>query len=305
VLTAGLGRRLQPLTSWRAKPALPVAGTTLVERIIEGLASQGVRDLILNLHHLPETVTAILGDGAGHGVRVRYSFEQPLLGSAGGPRRAFSLIEDDRLWLVNGDTLAHVDLAAMAASHAASDALVTMAVIPNHDPAHYSGVLVDGSDSVTGFSRRGSPDPSWHFVGTQIAEREAFDAVPEGVRSESVNGIYPELMAQRPGAVRVYQARTQFLDIGTTADYLDACLTLAGSPDNEALRGQRTFVAADAVLDATVLWDDVRVGSRARLTRCVVTSGVTIPGDFSADGQVVEPSAAGGLQLTPISRRTM
>ena len=88
MLAAGLGTRLQPLTSWRAKPALPVAGETLVERIIEGLSSQGVRDLVLNLHHLPETVTGVLGDGGAHGVRIRYSFEQLLLGSAGGPRRS-------------------------------------------------------------------------------------------------------------------------------------------------------------------------------------------------------------------------
>jgi NDP-sugar pyrophosphorylase family protein len=110
VLTAGLGTRLQPLTSWRAKPALPVAGTTLIERILKGLASQGVRDLVLNLHHLPETITMVLGDGSAHGVRIRYSYEQPLLGSGGGPRRAFDLVEDDRLLLVNGDTLARVDL---------------------------------------------------------------------------------------------------------------------------------------------------------------------------------------------------
>ena len=73
MLTAGLGTRLQPLTSWRAKPALPVAGATLIERILEGLASQGVRDLVLNLHHLPETITMVLGDGTAHGVRIRYS----------------------------------------------------------------------------------------------------------------------------------------------------------------------------------------------------------------------------------------
>jgi len=302
VLTAGLGTRLRPLTSWRAKPALPVAGRTLVERIIERLAAQGVRDLILNLHHLPETVTGILGDGTRHGVRVRYSFEQPLLGSAGGPRRAFSLVDADRLWLVNGDTLATIDLDAMAASHAASGALVTMAVIPNHDPVHYSGVLIDGSDAVTGFSRRGSSERSWHFVGTQLAEREAFCGVLDGVRSESVNGVYPELIARQPGAVRVFRADTAFLDIGTTADYLEACLSLAGAADTPSLRGDRTSVAPDATLRWTVLWDDVRVGSRAQLTRCVVTSGVSIPDDFRADLQIVEPSADGELRLTPISR---
>lgn len=302
VLTAGLGTRLQPLTSWRAKPALPVGGTTLVERIVHGLAAQGVHDLILNLHHLPETITGILGDGSGHGVRVRYSFEQPLLGSAGGPRRAFSLVDDDRLWLVNGDTLAGVDLNAMAAHHAASGALVTMAVIPNPNPAHYGGVLIDERDAVTGFSRRGTLEPSWHFVGTQLAERVAFGGVADGVRSESVNGIYPELIAQQPGAVRVFRAELEFLDIGTTADYLDACVALAGAPDAAALRGARTSVASDAVLRSTVLWDDVQVGSRAQLTRCVVTSGVSIPEGFAADGQVVEPTETGELRLTPIVR---
>jgi NDP-sugar pyrophosphorylase family protein len=302
VLTAGLGTRLQPLTSWRAKPALPVAGRTLVERIVAGLVAHDIHDLILNLHHLPETITGILGDGGGHDARIRYSFEQPLLGSAGGPRRGFSLVDDERLWLVNGDTLANVDLASMAASHARSGALVTMAVIPNPDPVHYSGVLVNAAGAVTGFSRRGSSEESWHFVGTQLAERETFDGVPDGTRAESVNGIYPELIARRPGAVRVFRTDSAFLDIGTPSDYLDACVSLAGAADDASLRGARTVVAPDAALRSTVLWDDVRVGSRVRLTRCVVMSGASIPDHFTADSQVIEPSGT-GLRLTPISRR--
>jgi mannose-1-phosphate guanylyltransferase len=212
-------------------------------------------------------------------------------------------VDDDRLWLVNGDTLATVDLDAMAASHAASGALVTMAVTPNHDPTHYGGVLIDGSDAITGFSRRGSSETSWHFVGTQLAEREAFDGVPDHVRSESVNGLYPKLIAKQPGAVRVFRGDAEFLDIGTTADYLEACLALAGAPGGPALRGERTSVAPDATLRSTVLWDDVRVASRAQLTRCIVTSGVSIPDDFAAESQVIESSADGTLRLTPISRR--
>ena len=65
VLTAGLGTRLQPLTSVRAKPAMPVAGVPLVERIAGRLAAAGVAELVLNLHHLPETVTTV-ADAAYH-----------------------------------------------------------------------------------------------------------------------------------------------------------------------------------------------------------------------------------------------
>src|SRR5882724_8601582 len=106
VLTAGLGTRLQPLTSVRAKPAIPVAGEPLVRRIITWLSGQGVTELVLNLHHLPHTLTTVVGDGGDLGVRVRYSWEQPLvLGSAGGPRHALPMISsNDAFFLVNGDT---------------------------------------------------------------------------------------------------------------------------------------------------------------------------------------------------------
>src|SRR6266705_2339360 len=93
VLTAGLGTRLRPLTNVRAKPAIPVAGEPMICRIIAWLASRGGTDLVLNLHHRPDTIAAVVGDGADLGARVRYSWEQPVvLGSAGGPRQALPIV---------------------------------------------------------------------------------------------------------------------------------------------------------------------------------------------------------------------
>jgi mannose-1-phosphate guanylyltransferase len=71
VLTAGLGTRLEPLSRVRAKPAVPIAGQPLIGRIIRWLTGQHVRDLVLNLHHLPESITRHVGDGSGLGARVR------------------------------------------------------------------------------------------------------------------------------------------------------------------------------------------------------------------------------------------
>ena len=69
---------------------MPVAGEPLVRRLLRYGARWGIRDFVLNLHYLPETITAHVGDGADLGVRVRYSFESPVLGSAGGPRKALA-----------------------------------------------------------------------------------------------------------------------------------------------------------------------------------------------------------------------
>src|SRR5688572_5076442 len=134
VLTAGLATRLRPLSRVRAKAALPVAGHPLVHRIIRWLSATGVRDLVLNLHHLPHTITASVGDGAGLGVRVRYSWEMPVLGSAGGPRRALPLLDTSPFLIVNGDTITDVDLVDVVETHRRSGALVTMALVPNAEP---------------------------------------------------------------------------------------------------------------------------------------------------------------------------
>ena len=79
-------------------------------------------DVVLNLHHLPETIAAVVGDGADLGVRVRYSWEQPVLGSAGGPRHALPLLTDGGDDAVPDRQRRHADRrrrrSAMRASHA-------------------------------------------------------------------------------------------------------------------------------------------------------------------------------------------
>ena len=296
VLAAGLGTRLRPLTADRAKPALAVAGPTLIERILEELSRHGIRDVLLNLHYRPETITAVVGDGSALGLSVRYSWEVPLLGSGGGPRRAFSLVADDRLWLVNGDTLTDVHLPAMAAEHTASDALVTMAVIPNPAPERYGGVVVTAQGEVTAFMPRGWAGATWHFVGVQIAERDAFASLADGVPADSVGPLYHRLMASRPGAVRAFRSNARFVDIGTPRDYLDTCLSLAGSP---LVAGVRAEVAPSATLEQCVLWNDVRIGRGARLRRVVVGDGVHLPDRYQADNAVVVAGPR-GLEVTPL-----
>ena len=274
VLTAGLGTRLHPLTAVRAKPAVPVAGQPLAGRILTWLASWGVRDAVLNLHHRPDTVTGAVGDGRRFGVRVRYSWEPVILGSAGGPARALPLLDAPRFLLVNGDTLTNVDLATMAREHAGTGARVTMAVVPNPDPRHYGGVLVSPDGALAGFSRRGPQNAGWHFVGIQIVEAEVFAGLAPDTPAESVAGVYRELVAADPGAVRAFRCDASFHDIGTAADYLETSLAFArlDGAGEAVLCGDGCRVAPEAHLDRCVLWDRVRVGSGAALESCVVAS---------------------------------
>jgi NDP-sugar pyrophosphorylase family protein len=278
VLTAGLGTRLRPLTLARAKAAVPVAGVPLVTRILRWLRGHDITEAVLNLHHRPETLTAVVGEGRDLGMSVRYSWEQPILGSAGGPKRAIPLIERDPFLIVNGDTLTDVDLQALWQEHLRSGAIVTMALVPNPAPDKYGGAVVDAEGWVTGFTRRGSGIPSFHFIGAQVTAHAAFALVPDGMAGESVIGVYPIMMQERSRIVRAFISEASFLDIGTPRDYVDTNVSIAAAEGSDPwTRGARVRVAPSARITRSILWDDVTIGEGAELDDCVVADGVTIP----------------------------
>ena len=314
VLTAGRGTRLAPLSRLRAKPALPVAGVPLAGRILRWLAGAGVRRAVLNLHHLPDTIVAAVGDGSGFGVEVQYSRERILLGSAGGPARALPLIAADRFLLVNGDSLTNLDLAAFAAAHRASGAAVTLALVPNPDPLHYGGVVVDGEGRITGFTAPGPANEGWHFIGIQAVEARVVAALDPDQPSDTVGAVYRGMTAREPGAIRAFVSEATFADIGTAADYLDTCLALGRAEGlGEVQTGERTTLAAGSRVSRSVLWDDVRVGAGAVLDECVVADGAVVPpgARFSRlvvmrdDGRQPEPGEArlGALLVSPLDAR--
>jgi NDP-sugar pyrophosphorylase family protein len=272
VLTAGLATRLQPLSSVRAKAALPVAGTPLVLRILRWLRDAGTTRAVLNLHHRPETITRLVGDGSTVGLEVRYSWEAGILGSAGGPARALPLLAADRFLIVNGDTLADVDLRAMATQHIETNALVTLAVVDGRP--NYNGVLADEHGIVRGFGREAG---AFHFIGIQIVNASVFAGVSPDVKSETVHGIYPDLIASRPGAIRLFRTGAEFFDIGSPRDYLDTAVTIAEREGAPLDRGRDCRIAADAALADTILWDRVTVGPGATLSECVVADDVIVP----------------------------
>jgi NDP-sugar pyrophosphorylase family protein len=312
-LTAGVGTRLRPLTDVRAKPAVPVAGVPLVSRILRALRTQGLTHAVLNLHHRPATLTALIGEGREFGLKVRYSWEQPVLGSAGGPRHALPLLDSDPFLLVNGDTLNDVDYQAMWREHRDSGALVTIALIPNPDPAWYNGVLVDDEGWVRGFAKAGQAPRSYHIIGAQIAAHRAFLRVPDGQPAESTWGVYPQLIAEQPRSVRAFICNATFLDVGTTRDYVTAAQQVAAAEGSDPWTAGRGFsLGPGARVERTIAWDDVTVGRGASLVECILADGVTIPAGaryersaiIRAHGQSPREDERldGDLLIAPISR---
>lgn len=303
VLTAGLGTRLRPLTDVRAKPAIPVAGVPMIRRIASWLVAQGVDDLVLNLHHRPETLAAVLGEGRDLRARVRYSWELPqILGSAGGPRVARSIVGAGTFFIINGDTLTDVDLARIADVHTASGALVTLALIPNREFLRYGGVQVDAQGRVTGFVRRGpAAEGSYHYIGVQVVDGRVFDAVEPGTVAGTIGGIYDALIASQPDRVMAFVSDAAFSDVGTPGDYWRTSQAFAVAEGNAAANaGHGARIDRSARLTQSILWDDVEVGADVQLDECIITDGVQVAPGATHHREILVRGEDGATRVSPL-----
>src|SRR5215470_10727186 len=119
ILAAGFGTRLWPLTEDRTKPAIPFLNRPLITYSVDYLASFGIRDLIVNLHHQPESIKMALGDGSEAGVSIQYSLEEKILGTSGALDRVRNALLDDDFVVVNGKIVTDLDLKKAIEEHKA------------------------------------------------------------------------------------------------------------------------------------------------------------------------------------------
>jgi len=134
VLAAGLGTRLRPLTESRPKALVEVAGRTMLEITLVRLRAFGIREVIINVHHLAEMIIEYLKTNDNFGMRIEVSREETLLDTGGGLKKAaWFFLEDsgaagEPFVLHNVDVLSTIDLRCMMDCHKEHRALATLAV---------------------------------------------------------------------------------------------------------------------------------------------------------------------------------
>ena len=286
ILAAGFGTRLFPLTIDRTKPAIPFLGKPLVGYVAEYIAKFGITDVIVNLHHQPQSVIEALGDGSAFGVKIEYTVEQPkILGTSGALDFARKHLEDDTFVIINGKIITDIDIAAAIETHKNSGALATLVLKPNTKRERFT--VVDTDDGcVTGFGEFAKPLTEEEirdtesdlftplmFTGIHIVEPRIFDYIARGVYSDTVPHVYkPALLKGEKIAAHV--ADGNWFELSTIPRYLD--ISLAMMNETDVHYGDNYQVAADAAVRDSVIWDDVTVMDGASLYRTIIADGVTI-----------------------------
>jgi NDP-sugar pyrophosphorylase family protein len=299
ILAAGYGERLWPLTSDRTKPALPVLGKPLVGYVAEYLARYGCADVVVNLHHQPESVRRALGDGSQFGVRLQYVHEPVILGTSGALDNAREFLEDDTFVVVNGKLITDLDLKAALRTHRERKALATLVLLRN--PKHERFSVVETNDGlVTKFAGMPAPasvggEPPLMFTGIHILEPRIFEYIPRGVFSDSVSDVYVPAMA-RGERIAAHVTAGMWYELSTLRRYLDISLALLRDRGDDLYAGRNRSIDRAAEVHESVLWDDVTVERGAYLRRAVLGDRVRIPaGERVADAVVVRADLVSGV----------
>lgn len=224
ILAAGFGTRLRPLTETIPKPLLPVAGTPLIVWNLLLLRRHGVREVIVNLHHLGPMIEQALGDGTRYGLRLAYSREPVILGTGGGIKQAEPFFEGRPFLVLNGDTLLELDLGSLIEAHRHSQALATMVLRDDPEAERWGPVTVDGRQRVLTINGRGRPeDPparTLMFAGVHILHPRLLRDVPVGRESSIIEAYVLALAAGEP--IAGYRMDGYWSDIGTRERYAQA-----------------------------------------------------------------------------------
>jgi len=304
-LAAGFGTRLQPLTLLRAKPAVPFLNRPLITHAVDWLREAGIDEIIVNLHHLPETVRESLADSPGD---IRFSMEEEILGRGGALKRVQDFLAADTFVICNGKIYLEQALAPVLDFHRDNKSMVTMLVVPWTPASPFNPVLMHPDGRIAEFALGRGPD-EWPpglrpavFTGVHVVEPEVLERLPEGA-SDTVGDLYPQLIAE---GARVLGCPSQafWCESSTPRRYLDNSLELLGrrvvtglcASEGVAVHtgcviGSGCRVSLEASLSAVVLWDEVVVEAEATLERVIVTSQTSVPAGVTIRDRVVTPAS--------------
>jgi mannose-1-phosphate guanylyltransferase len=288
ILAAGKGTRLRPFTDALPKPLIPVLNRPVMANIMSLCKEHGFTDFIANLCYKGEQIEQAFGDGSSSGVNLQYSWEEQLLGTAGGVGRQADFLRDGTFVIVSGDVVTDIDLSQMLAFHRSRGALITMAVKEVDDPSRFGIVVTEETGRILSFQEKPAPGKEKSRLantGIYILEPEVLDYIPAGEVFDFGHDLFPKLLAM---AAPIYAMRTDayWSDVGTLPQYLSTHWDLLEQPGfyKKDRIGRNTIIEPGAVVS-----DQALIGDNCYIHAGAVITGLSCISDrmvLTADARV-------------------
>ena len=222
ILAAGEGSRLRPLTSEIPKSLLMVGEKPIIVHQLSWLRYHGVTEVAINLHYFGEKIQNELGDGSQFGIRIYYSHEEQLLGTAGGVKKIEHLF-NDTFFIIYGDIFTIFNLSEMAEVHRRTNAFITIALCNSLKPWEVGIVEIDNDARLLSFTEKplkGTEKSNLSNGGIYIAEPGILNYIPPSTYYDFGHDVFPQLITENiPVYGYILNPDDYWIDIGTVESY--------------------------------------------------------------------------------------
>ncbi|BAC91025.1 sugar phosphate nucleotidyltransferase [Gloeobacter violaceus] len=276
VLAAGKGTRLRPFTDDIPKPLVPVLNRPVMARVLDLCRTHGFDEVVANLHYKGEKISRHFEDGSQYGVRLDYSWEKELMGTAGGVRRQAEFLGDGTFLVISGDVVTDLDITRLVHFHKAHGAIATMAVKEVGDPSRFGIVVTDAAGQIQSFQEKpaaGTERSNLANTGIYVFEPEVFDWIPEGQFYDFGKDLFPALV-EKGAPVFAMGTGDYWSDVGTLGQYLYTHWDLLCHPHLKQRIGKGTVIEPGAILSSHAL-----IGENCHIERGAVVMGYSCIGD--------------------------
>lgn len=216
ILAGGLGTRLRSVFPNAPKPMVSVNGRPFLEYLFAQVYLAGCADLVLCVGYKAEAIERHFANGRRYGVRIRYSRERELLGTAGALSQARHLIRSDPFLVMNGDSYCEVAIHELIKRHQSRDAIATIVTTRVEDQAQYGSVVLGPRDTIVRFSEKGKPCGSGYINGGIYAlSATILDEIPSGKHCSFEKNVFPSVVGK---GLFAFRTSGMFIDIGTPSD---------------------------------------------------------------------------------------
>jgi len=293
VLVGGFGTRLRPLTYSIPKPLLPVAHTSMLERLMNSLARGGVTHAVLALGFKPEPFMAAFPNDMCGSVQLSYAVEDTPLDTAGAIGFAARTAGISETFVVaNGDVLTDLDIASLISFHRQHGAEGTISLTPVTDPSQYGIVEIDARGRVERFVEKPQPGmttSNFASAGTYVLEPSALARMPGDQKLSIERVVFPQMVADE--SLFAMWSNDYWIDAGRPDTFISANVHVSkrATKSTDAPIHPTATVAATAVIIDSVIGENATVSDGAR-----IQNSVLLPGAFVGEGAVVANSLVMG-----------
>lgn len=214
ILAGGKGTRLQPYSTILPKPLMPVDEYPILEIIIKQLKKYGFNEIIITIGHLGQLIETYFGNGRKYGVKIRYSLEDKILGTAG-PLSLIDNLSNDFL-VMNGDILTSLNYNDIFKYHIIHNSYATIAMYNKIIRSSLGVLRVNDNNELINYDEK----PTFRYdvsMGIYIINKKALKFIKRYDYIDFPDFI--KILINNDRLVKCYRFKGLWLDIGTPEDY--------------------------------------------------------------------------------------